>query len=317
MAKRRKRPSPPLVLTPLFGRYPACSERGSLLINLARFLEGRNLLTDGGVKNLKMGLEGRNGVVSLGLQDVRSYAHGLVRDLLTQAPSQWTSATQTYFETYDKGKPRRPTHLQRLYLDWSRDLDWTGLLQACRDHSHLWAELALALDRLEDDSVDKDMLELALKCRECLQPWRSAFVSPGSAKQELLTLLRVLTRDLPAPRLALLVEIAETCTGREDWAGSLVICSHCDYSQARRLRRQGLCYEPLERIALLNLEQQQFDPLFISAFRSFVQSGQSIERLFESISPQDPVRQAVFGSRPGTSWLEAQKEEMYRLIELP
>ena len=120
--KRRKRPSPPLVLKPYFGRFPIGGERESYLLELAGFLDRRKLLTDGGSKNLGQGLRGRNQVVSLGLQDVRSYAHGLVQSLAEAPAEQWSEITEQYFLTYDKAKPRRPTHLQRLYLEWSHAL---------------------------------------------------------------------------------------------------------------------------------------------------------------------------------------------------
>jgi hypothetical protein len=316
MSKRRRLPAPPLVLTPYFARYSVGSSREALLVELARFLQSKNLLTDGGVKSLEQGLRGRNLVVSLGLQDVRSYAHGLVQVLTTRPADQWATCFHDYFQAYDKGKPRRPTHLQRLYLEWSPDSSWPGLLQACRDHPRLWPELSVALDRLDDDSIEKDMLSLALRCSDTVEPWTSAFSSEKSAQKELLVLLPLLTPDKLPWRLSWLSELASSCSGNEDWHASVITACHCDFPQARRLRRHTFNPEPLERLGLACLNQDQIDPLFVSAFRSFVRSSETIEKLFNAIPEDDPLRGVVFGARPGSSWLEAQRREMYDLIEL-
>jgi hypothetical protein len=316
MAKRQRLPAPPLVLSPIFGRYPVGGSGSDRLIELARFLQGRNLLTDGGAKSLNNGLQGRNFVVSLGLQDVRSHAHGLVQELMKRPSQDWASFTEEYFQTYDKGKPRRPTHLQRLYIDWSRDLSWPGLLQACHHHPNLWAELDLALDRLDDDSLDSEMLDLARRCRGSLDLWEQAFENQVAQRKNLLVLLRLLTPHRILRRLSWLERTAHPCSGKEDWAIALITACHCDFPQARQLRRDHFNGESLERLALECLDQEQFEPLFVSSFRSFVQSRATIDTLLAAIPQSDPLRYAVYGARPGTSWLEAQKQEMLQLIEL-
>lgn len=314
MSKRRKRPAPPLVLKPVFGRFPVGSSREARLIELARFLEGRNCLTDGGSKSLAEGLRGRNQVVSLGLQDVRSYAHGLVSQLIDQPAEEWAGSTTVYFETYDKGKPRRPTHLQRLYLEWSRDFSWPGLLEACGDHPHLWEEISRALQRIDDNSLDKDMLSLALNCRDRWTPWKAAFGKDSSRRRELLILLPYIS--ILSQRICWLADTARTMTGREAWSREMILACHGSFLEARQLGSLEFCRESLERVALANLDQELFDPVFVSAFRSFVQNRATIERLMEAIRDDDPIRRVVFGPRPGVSWLGAQKEEMLRLIEL-
>ncbi|MCA9780490.1 MAG: hypothetical protein KC800_27390, partial [Candidatus Eremiobacteraeota bacterium] len=269
MKKRRKRPAPPLVLQPHFARFPREGRKARALLDLACFLSGRNLLTDGGSKNLAQGLRGRNGVVSLGLQDVRSYAHGLVGNLLRAKEEHWQTLAEQYFLTYDKGKPRRPTHLQRLYLDWSNDLSWPGLLRASRHHPFLWPEIELALERLEDESLDRTLLSLAVRCRASVEPWEESFESGERAA--LLQLLPLLPADDFRHRLPWLAAQATRPQDTEAWGFELIRACHLNFPDARSLRDLDFERANLEQVALQHLpESDEFDPVFISAFRSFV-----------------------------------------------
>jgi hypothetical protein len=301
-------------LKPHFGRFPIGGERESNLLELARFLARRKLLTDGGVRNLEQGLRGRNEVVSLGLQDVRSYAHGLAQSLMVAPPEEWTEMTERYFLTYDKAKPRRPSHLQRLYLEWSHDLSWSGLLRACRFHPYLWPEIELALERLDDESLDRTLLELAVRCRTSVKPWMERFEEGERAA--LLRLLPLLPADDYRQRLPWLATAAGRPDATEAWGFELIRACHVNFTEALQLRRLEFDRSALERLALYHLPKEAFDPVFISAFRSFVTTRDSVELLMSAIPPNDRVRYAVFGPRPGRLWLDAQKTEMLELIEL-
>ena len=312
--KRRKRPSPPLVLKPHFGRFPIGGERESFLLELARFLGRRKLLTDGGAKNLEQGLRGRNRVVSLGLQDVRSYAHGLVQSLVEAPADQWEEMAERYFLTYDKAKPRRPTHLQRLYLEWSHGLSWPGLLRAVRNHPFLWPEIELALERLEDECLDGALLALALRCRNSVQPWVESFEKGDRAT--LLQLLPLLAADDYRQRVPWLATAADRWDSTQAWGIELVRACHLSFVESLQLRDLEFDRQALERVALHHLPKASRDPLFISAFRSFVTAQATLDQLMAAIPRDDRIRYAVFGPRPGRLWLEAQKAEMLKLIEL-
>lgn len=283
-------------------------------MELAGFLDRRKLLTDGGSKNLGQGLRGRNQVVSLGLQDVRSYAHGLVQSLAEAPAEQWSEITEQYFLTYDKAKPRRPTHLQRLYLEWSHDLSWPGLLRACRHHPFLWPEIELALERLEEECLDRTLLTLALRCRTAVQPWVDCFENGDRAA--LLQLLPLLPADDFRQRLPWLAAAATRWDATQAWGWELVRACHLDFAEARELCDLDFDRRALERVAFHHLPGEAFDPVFVSAFRSFATTPETVERLLVAIPSADRIRYAVFGPRPGRLWLDVQKAEMLKLIEL-
>jgi len=288
-----------------------------LLLDLAEFLRRRELLTDGGGRSLSEGLLGRNDFVSLGLQDVRSHAHGLVVKLLLLSSDSWAACTEEYFQTYDRGKPRRPTHLQRLYLQWSSDLDWPGLLKACRHHPTLWPEIETALSRLEEPSQDKAMLTLALRCFTTPDAWREAFEEDDADRSSLLRLLPLLPVDRAQSRLLWLADTATKHPTEVAWGIELIRACHLDFLEARALRTLEFNRAALERMGLSCLGQERFDAVFVSAFRSFVLHRETVAQLFAAIGTEDPLRRAVFGPRPGVLWLEAQKAEMLRFTELP
>ena len=313
MPKRRKLPAPPLVLQPKFARYLQGTEEEKTLLRLAHFLEQRKMLTDGGEQSLQDGLRGRNSVVSLGLQDVRSYAHGLVQKLLTHPETAWSTATDLYFETYDRGKPRRPTHLQRLFLEWSRDLSWPGLLEAAVHHPFLWPELKLALSRLEEASTERTLLTLALRCRKGFEAWIEVYETAPEQRCDLLALLPHLQGAPPQKRVPWLASRVEEFTERAIGRRAITACL-CDFPQARALRSLDFKREALEQVGLKHLSDAEEDPVFISAFRSFVTQPKTVQRVFAAVPPHSQLHRIVFGPRPGRSWLEAQREEMLSLL---
>lgn len=314
MAKRRKLPAPPLVLGRHIARLPEGSQQVDVLRALGIFLERKDLLTDGGKKSLQNELRGRNHIVSLGLQDVKSCAHGLAESLWTCGSEElWPGLTEEYFQTYDRGKPRRPTHLQRLYLEWSPTLDWVGLLRILPHHPFLWKELQLALERIEDPLVDKDCLLLALACRQSVEPWRAAWAEAKLAPEYLLRLLPHL--ELPLDRRLRILGQLPPSADSQDW----VRACHCRPSQARGvgLANQELGQLETRAMKILGQVDSEFlDPLFVSAFRAFVTCENTVIHLADSISPVDPLRRVVYGARPGRAWLLGLLDELRELIAL-
>ena len=221
---------------------------------------------------------------------------------------------EQYFLTYDKAKPRRPTHLQRLYLEWSHDLSWSGLLLAVRTHPFLWPEIELALERLEDECLDRTVLRLALECRTSVRPWVESFEKGD--RTSLLQLLPLLPADDFRLRLPWLATAADRWDAGQAWGIELVRACHLNFVEALQLRRLEFDREVLERVALHHLPEAAGDPVFVSAFRSFVTTPDTVDRLMAAIPQEDRIRYAVFGPRPGRLWLDAQKAEMLKLIEL-
>lgn len=318
--KRRKLPAPPLVLTPYLVRMADNHRLASALLEFAGFLERRGALTDGGRKNLALELHGRNGSVSLSAQDVRSWAHAFVVEVFPRdafEPALWAQNLESYQARFDKGKRRRPTHLQRLYLEWSRDQSWPGLLEVLPKHPHLWAELSLALERLSEPSLDRFLLEVAVACRRevSLNPWEEAFSQSGDEGQEALFQLYFYLSPARkrVPRLSRLA-VPEGIKS-EQWTRNLIRACHASFEEARALRgeefdRTSLCRQALR---LFTPDQHQ-DPFLLGAFRSFIDSHQTIERLSASIASDDPVRRICLGARPGRNWLQSLLDELHSLV---
>lgn len=322
MPKRRKLPAPPLVLTPYLLRLSSQSDLAPKLLELACFLQMRGLLTGGGERSLQEGLRGRNGVVSLSLQDVRACAHGLVVEIMQAGEwdqISWMERWECYFQRYDRGKPRRPTHLQRMYLEWSGDLTWRGLLKACREHPRLWPELQLAWERFEEPGEEKFLLQMALSSRENLDCWLQAFEEKeGPERALLLDLLPLLSPAMPSWRVPFLArEVAQRADIWEpSQAFSLIKACHCGYRESVELRRVDFPREALEGLALRCFDQGSLDAIFLGAFRSFVSCRETIDLMLQKIPPDEPLRRVSFGSRPGLNWLQALEQELRRLIEL-
>ena len=55
VTKRRKLPAPPLILSPYLIRLHEVSPKVEQMLRLARFLDDKKLLTDGGRRNLEEG----------------------------------------------------------------------------------------------------------------------------------------------------------------------------------------------------------------------------------------------------------------------
>jgi hypothetical protein len=317
VTKRRKLPAPPLVLQPYLVRVPERSAAGEKLRKLGRFLFDRRLLTGGGETSLKSGLRGRNGVVSLSLQDVRSWAHGMVLELWELEDERWDAAAEMYSGRFDKGKPRRPNALQRLYLEWSSDYSWAGLLDACRCHSHLWGELGRALTRLDPEYPDRQILEIALQCREDFAAWDRAFLQgvPGPARLfRLLGRLGEIDRPSCLLRLRRAAQALESAEELPSWTYQLLCASACPMSVAHSLPS---C-EDLETLAqrFLATFQGFHEPSFLCGFRGYIGRTATLKCLFANIKAGDPLRRVCYGPRPGTEWLEVLRAELERLISL-
>lgn len=320
MTSRRKLPSPPLVLSPYLAREYEGTRAAQRVRELALFLAEKNILTQGGIKNLEQNLSGRNEAVSLSLQDVRSWAHGLVQELLAtelSTPQDWHRCLVRYTSRFDKGKPRRPTHLQRLYLQWSDDLSWPGLLQATRDHRGIWDELGVALERMDDDSEDKRLLVLAGQCRETPAAWTTRWETDPSRRSELLRLLPLLESAALPWRVKVVLDILAQRV--RDWppVSALVQALRCTIVEARALTEFPLEVIELEALAVAYCQHSKgvMDPLFLAGLRGFVTSRSTVEEVFATLAPGDPLRRVTYGSRPGHSWLKVYKNELFGLCE--
>lgn len=309
MTKRRKLPAPPLALEPVLLRVDdSLAER---LKSLAVFLHRRGHLTDGGEKALTEGLEGRNGFYSLTAQDVRSWAQALVGELWPARETEWEAVHEGYFARYDRGKARRPNHLQRLYLDWSRDFSWPGLLAAARSHPFLWDELATAVERLHRDHPERELLSLALGSRDDPTILWNAHQQgrlPSIPVHRLCSLLPWTATT----RLEFLSRLAPSATGEE--AYSLICACSVKLEEARRLP----AFPKLERLAstLLPYRAERHRAEFFTGFRAFLRDAALLEPLWASLSVGDPLHRARFGPRPGESWSKALERELRALSEL-
>lgn len=312
-SRRRKLSAPPLVLKPVIARVRDDDEAAELLLSLGEFLAQRELLTLGGRKNLQSGLSSTNGSLGLGLQDVRSCAHALAVDLWQLGPEgrgHWAEVAKKYFLQYDRGKPRRPTRLQRLYLDWSRDLGWLGLLQSCSTHPHLWSDLSQALSYPTDNEHDRRLLEIALRSwqEQGWGGWREEFECAQLPRADLLVLLSWIPGITLAQRLEWLLEKGQTLDLTEplpDWTEALIrACSSKSEAEHSLVRKHGLNLRPLERLACRLLEQPGFvlEPATISAFRVLATHPETPRRLEQSLSLESPLRRIRFGPRPGRCW---------------
>lgn len=312
MSKRRKLPAPPLVLEPYLVRLLDDGRILDRMLEFGDFLRRHSLLTDGGVKNLELRWEGRNGFRTISSQDVRGWAHALVLEMWPLPREGWESARQDYFSRFDKGKPRRPNHLQRLYLEWSRDRCWSGLLKAAAHHSFLWSELSLAVERLKPDYPERALLQIALRSLDGGDAWESAWQEGSLESVELLALLPFLPWPVEK-RLELLQEIAQP---------SLPPALHYPLLSACRVEMEAALSLPsfpgLEEFAnrLLPCQREQHQAEFFCGFRAFARSREMVTELFQGLSNEDPLLRVRYGARPGKRWLDGMREELEHLIEL-
>lgn len=295
---RRKLPAPPLVLQPVFVRVRQGSLQAGLLLELARFLKLRGMLTDGGALNLERGLQGRGGRLSLTTQDVRSWAHGLVVELWGAPPAEWPKMHQTYGERFDRGKPRRPNRLQRLFQEWSCDFGPLGLLRACRTHPRLWQTIELVLQSPAVSGTEAELLQAAgsLHLRRDWQGFQASFrAHPELRRQLLLALPLVDAPDLPE---------------RLDWLSQQLKHSPELSSEILQACRP---HDPVELklpdalaqacLQLLREHPGQADPKWLGSLRHYRWPQDLADELDRLIAPHDPIRRIVFGARPGTNWL--------------
>lgn len=309
VTRRRKLPAPPLVLEPVLLRVR--EEELERLTRLAEFLARRGHLTDGGSKGLSLGLRGRNGYCCLTDQDVRGWAHALVNSLWQTDEERWEAETERYFSCFDKGKPRRPNHLQRLYLDWSDDLSWPGLMRAANGHPRLWAELAVAVDRLHSDHPEKRLWEFALAFREDSTGWKMAWRDHVIERSLLLKMASRLPWSTLKRLCALqgCVESVDPCDRYE-----LICACAAGWNEVLELPP----FPELQSLAesLLPYPSLEHRPEFFTGFRAFLREPALLVPLFESLSPRDPLAAVRFGARPGRLWSEAVRDELETLIAL-
>ena len=270
---------------------------------MARFLQSRGLLTDGGILSLQAGLRGRGGVLSLTTQDVRASAHGLTRDLWReQDNSRWTVTAEQYYERFDRGKPRRPTRLQRLLIAWSSDLGAQGLLKACATHPRLWEDLAEALAQQKLHDTDSALLTIALSVHHGQHwgPWLEHF-EISTMTQEMLEMLPLLPYPTESERLAWLEQrVAAPASGR------LLAC-----------RRKGAPIPMPKALRTLTVDliasaPGAVDPRWLGVLRGYSWPGDEVARLRANLDPADPVHKIVYGPRPGQPWLV----ELLKKLEL-
>jgi hypothetical protein len=282
-------------------------------LKLAHFLHERGLLTDGGALNLGQGLSGRGEVLSLTTQDVRASAHSLTRDLLKAVdPSCWPGLAEDYYKRYDRGKPRRPTRLQRLFLEWSADLGPLGMLEACQTHPRLWQAIDAALPPNDHEDPDCRLLSLALKVRESedWETWLEAFASDRAIRAELLALLPLLPYPAWEVRLAWLAD--QAAGPHAPWSEELLTaCRRRPGSPAVAMP------EPLIAltIRLVVGAPGEVDPRWLAALRTFRWPASSLTTLANALSLEDPVHRIVYGARPGKRWLADLWDELERLSQ--
>ncbi len=311
---RHKLPAPPLVLQPILCRVPADSSRAQALLDVARFLSKRGLLTDGGEKNLEDLFQGRGEMVSLTTQDVRAWAHALALELLEEiSPPRWPDIATVYFNTYDKGKPRRPNRMQRLYMEWSADAGWLGMLEACQNHSQLWVPLVEALQSLEPDNRDARFFRVFLQATEDSdwKVWQAAYHNSLKERQQWLCMLPYFEFLEVRDRLAWLDGQAESLLDLSklpNWASALLLAY-------RKPKESDAVVLPAPMMVLLMQLLTQFrnevDPRWIGVLTSYRVSAQNLAQIRSAISDSDPIHRIALGPRPGRPWLP----EMWALLE--
>lgn len=258
------------------------------------------MLTDGGALNLEAGLLGRGGVLSLTTQDVRSWAHGLVLELWeTEGATDWPVVAERYSERFDRGKPRRPTRLQRLFQEWSADFGPLGFLEACRNHPRLWSVLESALLSPLDNGPEQRLLEVALTVHQS-GDWAEFHQSYRSRpKLRPILLLALPLLDSPSLEERLVWLTAEVHEHPELGAE---ILQACRTSEPANLPLP----DALARACLSLLRQHpgQADPRWLGSLRGYRWPQGWAQEFAAAIQPDDPIRRIVFGPRPGTRWLE-------------
>lgn len=309
---RRKLPAPPLVLQPVFARVRQGSPQASLLLELAHFLRTVGLLTDGGVLNLEAGLLGRNGALSLTTQDVRSWAHGMVVELWEAGePSKWPAVAESYSARFDRGKPRRPTRLQRLFCDWSSDFGPLGFLDACQNHPRLWSTLEQALNAPIDLGPEQRLLAVALSVQQSgnPEPLFSAFHEQAPLRKGLLLSLPYLPVSAEA-RLPWLVNAERL---HPDLASEIL--QACRLPCSTELALPGSLASAC--LTLLGESYGFCNPRWLASLRAYRWPHFWVQKLDPAISPSDAVRRIVYGARPGTFWLPQLLEELERRSREP
>lgn len=285
------------MLRPVFCRTRQAAPASCHLLAVARFLESRDLLTDGGRLSLAAGLRGRGDVLSLSLQDVRASAHGLARDLCAERDSgRWEALAEEYYGRYDRGKPRRPTRLQRLMIAWSADLGPLGMLEACARHSRLWEELERALAFEAAPDADARLLAVALNVhrQKTWTPWLHQLEAAQLAASDLLEMLPL----LPYPEEE--VRLDWLSRGHDLPAASRILA-------CRRSRLEGrIEMSPALRELTRRQVAQTYgsvDARWLGVLRGYRWPTPEVEQLRLALSPSDPVHRIVYGPRPGRPWL--------------
>jgi hypothetical protein len=301
------------VLQPILGRARHGSSRAARLLELGRFLQARGLLTQGGELSLTRELRGRNAAQSLTTQDVRASAHGLVLELLAEpAACRWPEVAESYYRRFDRGKPRRPTRLQRLYLEWSPDLGPLGLLEACSTHPRLWGELRQALPSQQPQACEALLLKAACEVQEGSgwEPWLQAFDLHPALRAPLLLALPLLPHPCLPVRLEWLAGLA-TPKAVDSQANDLAAARLLACRLPRGKTGLGMP-APLIRLALqlVGSTPAEVDPSWLGALRGFGWPAAEVARLRAALRPEDPVHSIVYGARPGRPWLKELLEEL-------
>lgn len=308
---RNKLPSAPLVLEPVLAQARKGSGAASLLIELATFLESKDLLTDGGRINLKEGLLGRKGLLSLTAQDVRSWAHYLALQLWSQKDlSKWPDVLSSYYASYDRGKRRRPNRLQRLYLEWSSDYGPIGLLEAAKSHPDLTAKIKAALLLIDDRDPDSRLLAIFFRAEKSRSGdyWFKAFQNIPELRKPLLRLLPLLHYPNILERLHWLAGKAidpELNDLREEmW----MAC-------ARGTTKE----EPIELpdpllgllLKLLAEANEQVEARWLAVLYGYRLCLKELHLLESLLSNQDPIHKIGFGARRSRLWWQELRVVLY------
>jgi hypothetical protein len=200
--------------------------------------------------------------------------------------------------------------LQRLYQEWSRDLGFLGLLEACRTHPRLWEAVREALPMLHHDDDDRQLMSLALEVRDLADwaPWLQSYRdepptnSPRSGR--LLEMLPLLPYPRLEQRLAWLAEDVLRSGGRE----AHLLAARQDPLVPGRLEMPAALRELTLR--LLGQTPGEANPSWLAAQRGYLWPQDDLKRLRDALLSHDPIHRIVYGARPGRPWLAQLLEEL-------
>lgn len=307
---RHRLPAPPLVLQPILGGARKNTAKGQHLLDVAGYLGERDLLTDGGKINLAQGLLSRKDTLRLTTQDVRGSAHALALELLAhKAALEWPNLTQAYYARYDRGKPRRPNRLQRLYLEWSHDFGPLGLLRAVQSHPRLRDITLKALPYLEEDHPDRQLLQLFFYIEQTghTAAWLQAFTTQPVLRTGLLGILPLLTW-LPLNERLMWLEDIQAGKTSETLDIELWLACH----QEQRTTIESHLPLQLQSLGLSIIKKHfgEIDAAWLGVLKGYQLPRTTVWAFAQALSPIDPVHTIAYGPQRKYSWWQQLYQEL-------